>query len=78
LRARLIVDLDLFYRSAIKYIHELTAENERLRAENIRQSKELGEQDHSDRQLSSSVEVAITGDETEGTVPKEEVPCKGK
>ncbi|KAI0275932.1 hypothetical protein BGY98DRAFT_989240 [Russula aff. rugulosa BPL654] len=61
--------------SAIKYIHELTAENERLRAENIRQAKELGEPNQSDRQLSSSVEVAITGDETEGTVPKAEVPC---
>jgi hypothetical protein len=73
LRAQLIVDL--FCRSAIKYIHELSAENERLRAENIRQAKELGEGHQSDRQLSSSVEVAITGDEIEGTVPKAEVPC---
>jgi len=74
LRARLIVDL--FRRSAIKYIHELSAENERLRAENIRQAKELGERHHhGDRQLSGSVEVAVTGDETEGTVPKAEVPC---
>jgi hypothetical protein len=39
------------------------------------QAKEIGERHHSDRQLSSSVDVAITGDETEGTVPKVEVPC---
>lgn len=61
--------------SAIKYIQELTAENERLRAENVRQAKQLGERHHSDRQLSSSVEVAIIADETEGTMPKAEVPC---
>jgi hypothetical protein len=68
--ARLIVDV--FCRPAIKYIHELTAENERLRVENMRQAKEIGGRHHSDRQLSSSVDVAITGDETEGTA---EAPC---
>ena len=66
---------DIFCRTAIQYIHELSAENERLRAENTRQAKELGERHNNDRELSSSVEVAIAGDETEGTVPKAEVPC---
>jgi hypothetical protein len=65
---------DLFCRSAIKYIQDLTTENERLRAENSRQAKELGARHPNDRELSSSVEVAIAGDET-GTVPKVEVPC---
>lgn len=63
---------DRFCRSAIKYINELTAENERLRAENSRQVKELGARHNNDREMSSSVEVA--GDDT-GTVPKAEVPC---
>jgi hypothetical protein len=63
---------DLLIRPAIKYIHELTAENERLRTENSRQAKQLGEQHDNGRELSSSVEVAIT----EGTVPKAEVPGK--
>ena len=56
--------------SSIKYIHELTAENERLRAENTRQAKEIGELHYSDRQLSNTIDETGTV-----TVPKAEVPC---
>jgi hypothetical protein len=66
--------VDLFLRSAIKYIHELTADKV-CEQENIRQAKQLGERHDNDRDLSSSVEVAIARDEPEGTVPKAEVPC---
>jgi len=61
--------------SAIKYIRELTTENERLRAENIRQAKELADRQNHDPELSSSGEVALAGgDATDGTVPEAEVP----
>ena len=61
--------------AAIKYIRELTTENERLRGENIRQAKELSDRQNHDPELSSSGEVAIAGDDTtDGTVPKAEVP----
>ncbi|KAH8978421.1 hypothetical protein EDB86DRAFT_3249055 [Lactarius hatsudake] len=49
--------------SAIKYIRELTAENERLRAENVRQAQEFTDRPSHDAERSSSGEVAIT-DET--------------
>jgi hypothetical protein len=67
---------DIFFcHTAIKYIRELTTENERLRAENLRQAKELADRHINDPELSSSGEVAIAGDETtDGTVPKAEVP----
>ena len=62
-------------RAAIKYIRELTTENERLRAENIRQAKELTDRQNHDPELSSSGEVAVAGDDTaDGTVPEAEVP----
>jgi hypothetical protein len=64
-----------FCRAAIKYIRELTTENDRLRAENLRQAKELADRQISDPELSSSGEVAIAGDDaTDGAVPKAEVP----
>ncbi|KAH9012879.1 hypothetical protein EDB85DRAFT_1900048 [Lactarius pseudohatsudake] len=49
--------------SAIKYIRELTAENERLRAENVRQAREFTDRPSYDAERSSSGEMAIT-DET--------------
>ena len=65
----------LFFRAAIKYIRELTTENERLRAENLRQATELADRQVNDPELSSSGEVAIAGgDTTDGAVPKAEVP----
>jgi len=66
--------------SAIKYIRELTAENERLRAENVRQAKELLDRHDNDPELSSSGDVAIAGnDDNDDTVPKAEVPSdRGK
>jgi hypothetical protein len=65
----------LICRAAIKYIRELTTENERLRAENIKQGKELADRQNHDPELSGSGEVAIAGDGTsDGTVPKAEVP----
>jgi len=66
--------IDLFCCAAIKYIGELTTENERLRAENVKQAKELADRRNSDPELSSSGEVAIAGDDIDGTVPKAEVP----
>jgi hypothetical protein len=70
-----VSDILFFYRAAIKYIRELTTENERLRAENLRQAKELADRQINDPELSSSGEVAIAGDDTtDGAVPKAEVP----
>jgi len=60
--------------SAIKYIRELTAENERLRAENVRQAKELVERHNNEPELASSGVVAVARDDNDGTVPKAEVP----
>jgi hypothetical protein len=48
--------------AAIKYIRELTAENERLRAENVRQAQQLEDRHSHDPEQASSGEVAITGD----------------
>ncbi|KAI9507779.1 hypothetical protein F5148DRAFT_71211 [Russula earlei] len=59
--------------SAIKYIRELTAENERLRAENIRQAKEFAEWRNNPELSSSGVVAVATGDVDDGTtVPKAE------
>ncbi|KAI0299617.1 hypothetical protein BC826DRAFT_1184019 [Russula brevipes] len=60
--------------SAIKYIRELTAENERLRAANVKQAKELADRHSNDPELSSSGKVAMAEDDGDGTVPKAEVP----
>ncbi|KAI9430970.1 hypothetical protein H4582DRAFT_2012683 [Lactarius indigo] len=67
--------------SAIKYIRELTAENERLRAENVRQAQELADRPSHDPERSSSGEVAIAGetndnDDDDDVVPKAEVPVE--
>ncbi|KAH8984713.1 hypothetical protein EDB92DRAFT_1885335 [Lactarius akahatsu] len=69
--------------SAIKYIRELTAENERLRAENVKQAQELADRPSHDPERSSSGEVAITGetndnDDDNDVVPKAEVPVEGE
>jgi hypothetical protein len=70
-------------RAAIKYIQDLSAENERLRAENVRQAQELANPHSHDPELSSSGEVAISGDviDSDGdneVVPKAEVPAESK
>ncbi|KAH8994147.1 hypothetical protein EDB86DRAFT_2927113 [Lactarius hatsudake] len=67
--------------SAIKYIRELTAENERLRAENVKQARELADRPSHDPERSGSGEVAITGetndnDDDDDVVPKAEVPVE--
>ncbi|KAI9435398.1 hypothetical protein BJY52DRAFT_703328, partial [Lactarius psammicola] len=71
--------------SAIKYIRDLTAENERLRAENVRQAQQLADRPNHDPERSSSDEVAIAGDTNDNdddkvnddVVPKaEEVPVE--
>ncbi|KAH9968365.1 hypothetical protein BGW80DRAFT_1462039 [Lactifluus volemus] len=65
--------------SAIKYIRELTAENERLRAENVRQAKELMDR-HNDP---NTGDVGVVGDDDndddddeleDDAAPKAEVP----
>lgn len=61
-------------RAAIKYIRELTAENERLRAENLKQGKELAERHNNEPELASSGVVAVARDDNDGTMPKAEVP----
>jgi hypothetical protein len=69
-----LIDLFFFCRAAIKYIRELTAQNERLRAENVKQAKELADRHDNDPELSSSGKVAMAEDDGDGTVPKAEVP----
>ena len=69
--------------AAIKYIQDLRAENERLRAENVRQGQELTDRHNHDPERSSSGEVAITGDANDGddgkdVVPTAEVPVEGE
>lgn len=71
--------------SAIKYIRELTAENERLRAENGRQAQELANRHSHDPEQASSGEVAITGDANDNdddnddiVPPKAEMSAEGE
>ncbi|KAH9172671.1 hypothetical protein EDB89DRAFT_2229291 [Lactarius sanguifluus] len=73
----------VFVPAAIKYIRELTAENERLRAENVKQAQELADRPSHDPERSGSGEVAITGetndnDDDSDVVPKAEVPVEGE
>jgi hypothetical protein len=62
---------------AIKYIRELTAENERLRAENVRQAKELMDRNNNDP---NTGDVGIVGDDDndeddeDDAAPKADVP----
>jgi len=74
MRTSRLID-DFVCRAAIKYIRELTAENERLRAENIRQAKKLAERHSNEPELASSGVVTVARDDNDGaTVPKAEVP----
>jgi hypothetical protein len=62
---------------AIKYIRELTVENERLRAENVRQAKELMDRHNNDPNTGDAGNVGIVGDDDndeDDTAPKADVP----
>jgi hypothetical protein len=71
--------------AAIKYIRDLTAENERLRAENGRQAQELADRHSHDPEQASSGEVAITADANDNdddnddvVLPKAELSAEGE